>query len=193
MDPESLPEPYCYSRGDTDGDFAHFGLWPGDGAPLSLGDAQARLFQTLADLLPPPPARLLMVGCGIGRTAHRLALLGYEVTAIASSPGLIKEARTLHAGSPVRFEALGYHDKDDSALGPGSYDIVWLQDAVSNLGTPEKLAARASGLLKDGGVLLLADEVSYHRNRRRGPPRPSLPIWWPRSMRTVAACWTANP
>ena len=42
---------------------------------------------------PPPPARVLDLGCGAGRTTIPLAALGYDATGIDLSPALIAEGR----------------------------------------------------------------------------------------------------
>ncbi|MGE0393579.1 MAG: class I SAM-dependent methyltransferase, partial [Vicinamibacterales bacterium] len=43
---------------------------------------------------PPPPARVLDLGCGAGRTTVGLADLGYQVIAIDLSEVLLREARS---------------------------------------------------------------------------------------------------
>jgi SAM-dependent methyltransferase len=44
--------------------------------------AETHLLEFLRSHLPPPPARVLEVGCGSGELARTLAAVGYEVTAI---------------------------------------------------------------------------------------------------------------
>ena len=43
--------------------------------------------------LPPPPARVVDVGCGEGRVDRDLKALGYEVTGIDGSPTMVEAAR----------------------------------------------------------------------------------------------------
>ena len=51
------------------------------------------------ELLPPPPARALEVGCGEGRVARDLHARGYEVTGLDVAPTLVEAARD---ADPVR-------------------------------------------------------------------------------------------
>jgi SAM-dependent methyltransferase len=48
---------------------------------------------TFARLLPPPPARVLDVGAGTGFLSLQLAALGYAVTALDLSPGMLARLR----------------------------------------------------------------------------------------------------
>ena len=43
--------------------------------------------------LPPPPARVLDVGAGTGALSLPLARLGYQVTALDISPGMLERLR----------------------------------------------------------------------------------------------------
>lgn len=63
----------------------HYGLWERD-EELTLANlkaAQTRYQQAIIDLLPPPPARILDVGCGTGELSKALKSIGYEVEGLS--------------------------------------------------------------------------------------------------------------
>jgi SAM-dependent methyltransferase len=105
----------------------------------------------------PPRARVLDLGCGPGPDVVTLARLGYDVTAIDWSPGMVaRAADTVHAnqlGDRARVQVLGIHELDTLPAG------AW-QAAYSNLGplncvpdlpaTARAIAAR----LAPGGVFV---------------------------------------
>jgi len=60
--------------------------------------------EALRSLLPGPPARVLDLACGQGRHSIRLAMAGYEVVGLDSSPLFIDQARRASANAEVRVE-----------------------------------------------------------------------------------------
>ncbi|HJQ37896.1 MAG TPA: methyltransferase domain-containing protein [Thermoanaerobaculia bacterium] len=60
--------------------YLHYGLFTHPGE--RIGSAQERSTQLLVARLPPPPARLLEVGSGLGTTLRLLLDLGYDATGI---------------------------------------------------------------------------------------------------------------
>jgi SAM-dependent methyltransferase len=79
--------------------------------------ATAREVDFLARVLPPPPASVLDVPCGLGRHARALAERGYAVTGVERDPAAVDEASA--AGLEV-------HELDVRRLGelPGTFDAV---------------------------------------------------------------------
>ncbi|MEW6259849.1 MAG: methyltransferase domain-containing protein, partial [Thermodesulfobacteriota bacterium] len=128
----TLPEPFHFYRLMLEGDHLHFGLWPEDEPGLPLEEAQQRLFDRMATLLPKAPAGVLDVGCGLGVSAHALGLLGYDVTAIAPTQELIAYARERYGAPNVRFEEAGFLD-DDAAFRKRRYDVLWFQESLQYL------------------------------------------------------------
>lgn len=63
----------------------HYGLWQaGEESTLAnLKTAQARYQQAIIDLLPPPPARILDVGCGTGELSKALQEAGYQLEGLS--------------------------------------------------------------------------------------------------------------
>lgn len=63
----------------------------------------------------PPPARLLELGCGVGRVTRQLVARGYEVTAVDESPEMlahVRDAETVLA----RIEQLDLGRRFDAVL-----------------------------------------------------------------------------
>ncbi|MCX8069858.1 MAG: class I SAM-dependent methyltransferase, partial [Thermodesulfovibrionales bacterium] len=115
--PKDLPEPFGYYCFFLNSDHLHFGLWQDD-MPIgvSLEEAQDNMFLFLSSFLPPPPATVLDVGCGLGYSAALLSEKGYEVVAIAPSPELIKYANEKYAGYGVTFREISFFDDDKEIL-----------------------------------------------------------------------------
>ena len=63
------------------------------------------LDETLAALAPPPRARMLELGCGMGRFTSLLAERGFEVTGVDLSPELVDAARAHDSAGRICFLA----------------------------------------------------------------------------------------
>jgi SAM-dependent methyltransferase len=99
---------------------------------------------TLRRLLPPPPARVLDVGAGTGFLSLQLAALGYSVTALDLSPGMLAKLRDAAGRLGLDLELVeGPADRPPD----GPFDAVterhllWvLPDAVAALEAWRKVA-----------------------------------------------------
>jgi ubiquinone/menaquinone biosynthesis C-methylase UbiE len=82
------------------------GLWPVEAALIE-------------EFFPPPPALVLDLGCGTGRTTVGLASRGYTTVAVDVSEAMISRARALHPH-------LEFHQMDatDLKFGDASFDAV---------------------------------------------------------------------
>jgi ubiquinone/menaquinone biosynthesis C-methylase UbiE len=111
--------------------------------------------QLLARVLPPPPARVLDVGCGTGTLAVLVGSLGYDVTGVDSSSEMLSLARAKASerGTAVTF-LLG-----DAACPPvtGPFDVVLCRHVLWALPSPEHALASWRELLSPGGRLLLIE------------------------------------
>ena len=123
----------------------HYGLFeaPGD----SIAAAQERSTALLLSRLPPPPARLLEVGIGLGTTLARLAAMGYAAEGLTPDPVQAAAARK-------RFgESIGVHVAPLEMFETESrYDAVFFQESSQYIDA-EALFARAKTLTKNVIVL----------------------------------------
>jgi len=159
-----LPPPFSYFRLIYETDHLHFGLWPSDGASLTMESAQENMFETLVSFLPEPPAKILHVGCGLGLSAHLLNAKGYTVTAIAPSPELIYYATKQYGSSGVDFRGLDYFDKDDPISTEGSYDAVVFQESLQWFRPLATVMKKARNLLRGDGLIIVGDQVCYDKD-----------------------------
>src|SRR5688500_8052394 len=92
--------------------------------------------------LPPPPARVLEIGCGAGELAVEVAEAGYEVLAIdpAAPAGPIFRQTTL--------EKLGDF---------GAFDAVVASRSLHHIQDLDAAVERMHGLLAPGGRLILVE------------------------------------
>ena len=156
-----LPSPFNYYRLMCDNEHLHFGLWPHDAPGLTIEGAQEYMFEKLVSYLPEPPAKILDVGCGLGRSADMLSSKGFDVTAIAPSPELIEYAIQRYGADRACFRALDFSDESISMLAEGSYDALFFQESLQYLQPLNEVMRKARRLLRDKGLLIIADQVCY--------------------------------
>jgi hypothetical protein len=95
--------------------YLHYGLFERDGERIDA--AQERSTELLLSRLPPPPARLLDVGVGLGTTLGRLTALGYDAAGITPDA---KQAAMVRG--PVTVAAF-------EEFGGGPYDLLLFQES----------------------------------------------------------------
>ncbi len=140
----------------------HLGVFEDPSEPASL--AQRRATDRFLRAVPPPPATLLEVGCGVGTTARELVGRGYRVVGISPERAQIEIARKRCPEGQflqARFE--------EAALPPGPFDALLLQESAQYL-DPLVLFDRALDLLKPRGRVVIFDE--FARFRRDRSPEP---------------------
>jgi SAM-dependent methyltransferase len=103
------------------------------------------------ELLPPPGARTLDLGCGEGRLARDLKNLGHQVVGIDASPTMLAAARDSDPG----FET---YLADAAALpfADASFDLVIAFMSLQDVENLEGAVAEASRVLQPGGRVCLA-------------------------------------
>jgi len=153
-----LPQPFGFYHVLTDTDELHFGYWSEDRPGISLSQAQKVLTDLLLELFPPPPARILDVGCGLGSTAGQLSERGYEVVAIAPSQELISFAEQHHPGP--RYLPCGFLE-DNQFLDTQHYDLILFQESLQYFPQLVPVFQKAKRLLTAQGRMVFCDEVSY--------------------------------
>lgn len=98
---------------------------------------------------------LLDVGCGAGREAHGFHALGLRVTAVDSSAAMVRRARELAEGLPIRFEVAGLSRLD---FEPESFDAAYISSDVyqKTPGRAHRVRALAQflRLLRPGGRVI---------------------------------------
>lgn len=135
-----------------------------EGKPFSLEDC-GRMFMemgALFSLLPPPPARLLDLGCGLGWTSRFFARRGYDVTGVDIAPDMVEGAERLRQmegmTSNLRFEVMDY----ESCPFVEAFDVAVFFDSLHHA-EDEGLALKAVyRALAPGGICLTSEPGLGH-------------------------------
>lgn len=125
-------------------------------AGIHLADLAAFL-----QLLPPPPQRVLDVGCGTGWLSVRLAQCGYDVTGIDISPDAIAVARDDAARrdlSNAHFELADY----ESFTASQPFDAVLFYDSLHHAESELAALRAAHAVLRPGGVVITIEPGRGH-------------------------------
>lgn len=117
-------------------------------------------------LMPPPPARVLDVGCGPGAGAARLLERGYAVTGVDFSDRAVGFAGLMVPGATfMEADIRGLADVE--GLG-APFDVAWCIEVLEHV-PPEDRDTMLRGIhdrLRPGGVLVLTTpNPRMHRNR----------------------------
>lgn len=132
-------------------DDLHYGLFePGE---RDVTRAQRRHTEMVLARLPPPPARILEVGIGMGTTLAELIALGYEVTGVTPDPAQIRIARAKAPSATLvetPFEAFASEQR---------YDLILFQESSQYIDAAT-LFAQAGRYCAPTGSVLILDEFS---------------------------------
>jgi 2-polyprenyl-3-methyl-5-hydroxy-6-metoxy-1,4-benzoquinol methylase len=135
--------------------------------PFSDHNCKGNLMQlgAIMHLLPPPPARILDLGCGSGWTSLFLARAGYDVVGQDIAPDMIHCAnlsRERDDVSRARFVAADY----ESASWSSEFDCALFFDALHHA-VDERLALQtAFRALRPGGICITSEPGEDHATTR---------------------------
>ena len=109
--------------------------------------------QLVSEFMPAPPATMLDIGCGAGRTTVGLARLGYDVIAIDLAEALLVHARR-------RFPAFDFRTMDATALSfaDASFDAALFSyngiDCIFPVAARQRCLLETFRVLKPGGTFI---------------------------------------
>jgi SAM-dependent methyltransferase len=126
------------------------------------GDSETRLAMRLAGLDPRASLDVLDIGCGTGASSLLLAqaLPAARVTAVDFLPAFLRRL-TQRAKAAGLAEHIATVEATMEALPfpPASYDVIWSEGAIYNMGFEAGISAWRP-LLRDNG-LLVASEITW--------------------------------
>ena len=118
-------------------------------------------FGGLMALLPPPPARVLDLGCGTGWTSRFLAKTGYETVAIDISPEMIFHAEEMRQQDKLDNLSFVVADYEDLQF-LEEFDAVVFYDSLHHAVDEELALRKAYQALRPGGVCLASEPGEGH-------------------------------
>ncbi|HCL55409.1 MAG TPA: hypothetical protein DHW82_00135 [Spirochaetia bacterium] len=115
-------------------------------------------------LLPPPPARLLDLGCGSGWTSVFFAKRGYEVMGVDIAPDMIQLAEQNKERN--RLENLSFIISDYESLNfDNEFDVVVFFDSLHHAEDETLALEKAFKSLKKGGFCIAAEPGRGHEKK----------------------------
>jgi len=142
--------------------------------------------------LPPPPVRIVDLGCGQGTQALRLARAGYEVTGVDASPGLLARFERDLAAEPAEVRArvrVEHGLIEDYAERPRvrGAGVVLCHGVLMYAPDPDPVLRAIAGLTASGGLVSL-----LVRNGDALAMRPGLAGDWAACERAFGAVGYVN-
>ena len=117
------------------------------------------LHEPYLHLIPNNPSKILDIGSGVGRDAHKLADMGHEVVAIEPMPQFLEAARKLHSNQNIHWvnDSLPLLEKlEDQEI--AQFDFVLASAVWHHIDNPEREFAmeRISELVCTDGIFALS-------------------------------------
>jgi SAM-dependent methyltransferase len=117
-------------------------------------------WEICSSALPPPPAVVVDVGCGVGRWAQRWLAAGSTVVAIEPAAAMADRAAARLARREGPALTLLRARVEDVELAPGSVDAVVAMGSLQYTEDPRAVLRRVAAWLRPGGVLcVLVDSL----------------------------------
>jgi SAM-dependent methyltransferase len=114
-------------------------------------------------LLPPPPGRLLDLGCGGGWTSVFYALRGYHVTGLDIASSMIDLACENRSRHNLTADQLDFICGDyETSIGSEHYDCAVFFDSLHHADDEDLAIKAAYNALKPGGILLTHEPGEGH-------------------------------
>ena len=156
-----------------------------------------------AAVIPPPPAVVVDVGCGVGRWAQRVLTAGHRVIGIEPAPRMAEEAANrLHGWTGKEFTLLTRPSRTSSCQ-PGTVDVVLAIGSLQYTADPVATLRQTARWLRSGGMLcVLVDSLHAlviellqrtGRERRVTGSRRAGATGASMAPRRICTCWTRPP
>ena len=144
-----------------------------DGKLDEPSERRMREIQEALSALRVKNARILEVGCGMGRLSAKLRQFGH-VTAVDLGVRIIETAKTRYPD--IDFRSGNVHTLD---LPVGSFDVVVTLETLSHVPDQPGFLHRLAQLLKPGGFLLITTQNKsvFERRADIGPPNGWIRKW----------------
>jgi len=108
--------------------------------------------------IPPPPMKILDVGCGTGAMGLLFAKMGYDVFGVDLSLAMMNQARMKATNQNLKLE-LQKGDAEDLPFPDESFDVIVNRHLLWTLPNPDTALLEWYRVLKPGGTLLVIDGV----------------------------------
>ena len=110
-----------------------------------------KYYRIITQHLPPPPARILDLGCSDGELLLKLKRAGYDSVGVDIAESVVSRARE-HSGCPVHQAAA----EDLHVLSESTFDCVVCMEVMEHVTSPYDAMKELARVLKPGGRLILS-------------------------------------